>query len=163
VLAGAKAGINQWRDHPYEWGQGTKGYGRRLGSSIGQNVIDGTIHMGVAVLRGEDPRYFRSECRGTWARMKYALAHTLVARNDKGGRTFAAGRVAGALGGGLISRAWQPDRHRSLWYGFESGGISIGAAAGMNVLREFWPDIKKRLGSKNAVQPSPGIAREWKR
>src|SRR5690349_13147899 len=33
---GVSAGIEQWRDHPEEWGQGMKGYGKRYASSFGQ-------------------------------------------------------------------------------------------------------------------------------
>src|SRR5690349_14552636 len=36
LFSAVRAGINQWKDEPPEWGQGAAGYGRRYGSAYAQ-------------------------------------------------------------------------------------------------------------------------------
>ena len=145
LKSGAMAGISQARNRPVEWGQGWDAYGDRFASSMGQRAVSNTISFGVGALRGEDPRYFPSGQSGISARIGNALAQTFVAHTDQGGRTMAIGRVAGAFGGGFVSRTWQPEGHGILWPGFKSGAMSLTSGAVSNVIREFWPDMKKRL------------------
>jgi hypothetical protein len=145
LKSGAIAGINQARNRPVEWGRGWDGYGDRFESSMGQRAVANTISFGVAALRGEDPRYFPSGQTRTSARIASALAQTFVVHTDNGGRTVAIGRVAGALGGGFVSRTWHPEGHGIIRPGVQRGAISLASGAVSNVIREFWPDIKKHL------------------
>ena len=128
-----------------EWGHGWDGYGDRFGSSMGQRAVANTISFGVGVLRGEDPRYFPSGQTRILARIGSALAQTFVVHTDNGGRTVAIGRVAGAFGGGFVSRTWQPEDHGIIRPGVQSGAISLASGAVSNVIRELWSDIKKHL------------------
>ena len=145
LKSGAVAGINQARTRPVEWGRGWDGYGDRFGSSMGQRAVSNTISFGVGALRGEDPRYFPSGQTRILARIGSALAQTFVVHTDNGGRTVAIGRVAGAFGGGFVSRTWQPEGHGIIRPGVQSGAISLASGAVSNVIRELWPDIKKHL------------------
>ena len=145
LKSGAIAGIKQSQNQPVEWGRGWDGYRDRFGSSMGQRAVANTISFGVGELRGEDPRYFPSGQTSTSARAGSALAQTFVVHTDHGGRTVAIGRIAGALGGGFVSRTWQPGDHGILRPGVRSGAISLASGAVSNVIREFWPDIKKHL------------------
>jgi hypothetical protein len=145
LKSGAIAGINQGRNHPMEWGRGWDGYGDRFGSSMGQRAVANTITFGVRALRGEDPRYFLSGQTRISARIKSAVAQTLVVHSDNGGRTVALGRIAGAFGGGVVSRTWHPEGDGILWPGIQSGAMSLVYGALSNIFHEFWPDIKKHL------------------
>ena len=145
LKSAAIAGINQARNRPVEWERGWEGYGDRFGSSMGQRAVSNTISFGVGALRGEDPRYFPSGQSGISARIGNALAQTFVAHTDQGGRTMAIGRVAGAFGGGFVSRTWQPEGHGIIRSGLRSGAMSLTSGAVSNIIREYWPDMKKRL------------------
>ena len=145
LKSGVTSGIKQARNQPVEWGRGWDGYGNRFGSSMGQRAVSNTITFGVGALRGEDPRYFPSGQTRISARIGSALAQTFVVHTDHGGRTVAIGRVAGAFGGGFISRTWKPEGHGIIRSGVQSGAISLSSGAVSNVIREFWPDIKKHL------------------
>ena len=145
LKSGAVAGINQARNCLVEWGRGWDGYGDRFGSSMGQRAVANTISFGVGALRGEDPRYFPSGQTRILARIGSALAQTFVVHTDNGGRTVAIGRVAGAFGGGFVSRTWQPEDHGIIRPGVQSGAISLASGAVSNVIRELWSDIKKHL------------------
>lgn len=136
----ASAAINTARNYPHEWGSGAGGFARRAGSAFAQHAVAGTIEVGVGSLLHEDLHYRRSHLRKTWPRMKYAVKNTfIVPRTDRRGKTLATGRIAGNLGGGLISRAWQPASAAGVGAGLASGGIGIGAEVGVNVAHEFWP------------------------
>jgi hypothetical protein len=139
----ATSGWAQWRDDPAEWGQGMEGYGRRYASRVGQSMINNSIRFGIGAALREDPRYFPSESKGVLPRMGHALAYTFVARTNRGGSTFAVSRVAGALGSAFISNTWHPAGEDDTYHAFGRAGITLATDAGMNVFREFWPDIKR--------------------
>ena len=42
----------------------------------------------------------------------------------------------------FVSRLWQPARLHTVSSGLSSSGISLGADAASNVVREFWPEIR---------------------
>lgn len=141
----ASAGINTARNYPHEWGTGAGGFAKRAGSAFGQHAVAATIEVGVGKMLHEDLHYRRSNLQGTWPRMKYAVKSTfIVPRTDRPGKTVAVGRVAGNMGGGLISRAWMPASAASVGAGLASGGIGLGADVGVHVAREFWPQKKRR-------------------
>lgn len=144
--AAAGAGFGFALKRPAEWARTAGGYGRRFGSSLGQFAVKSAIQFGVGALRHEQQAYERAESGGVWPRTRHALVSTVwVRRSNREGKTVGAGRIAGSLGAGFISRLWQPTRLRTIGGGFASGGISLGADAGINVLREFWPDLRKRV------------------
>ena len=126
-----------------------------LGSALGEHVIKETIQFGVATAHHEDLHYYRSNKHGTLPRLGYAVKSTfIVPRTNKAGKTVAAGRVSGALGAGIISRAWQPASAAGIGAGVASGGIILGADVGANVAREFWPR-KKHVTAHAAVHKRP--------
>src|SRR5262245_38448891 len=107
------------------------------------HIVGNTIQFSVAAVRHEDLHYYRSGERRFGPRMRHALVSTVVTRKTTTGKkTVAARRISGSFGSGLISRAWQPAATRTLGGGLATGGMSLGAAAGANVAREFWPRKK---------------------
>jgi hypothetical protein len=139
------SGLAQWRDSPYEWGQGWDAYGTRYGSRFAQHLVKRAFITATQVIDGEDPRRIRSERTKLWHRTQDAVKYTFVSRRDNGSRGFAYSRVIGAYAGGFISRAWHPSRLHTFPEGLSSGTISLGVETGMNVLNEFMPDILRKL------------------
>jgi hypothetical protein len=163
----AGAGIGQLRNHPHEWGQGVGGFAKRVGSSFGTHVVNGTIQMGVAAAHHENLRYQRSNRQGFWPRTKYAVKSTfIVPRTNRTGKTVALSRVSGNLGAGMISRAWQPASSAGLGAGLATGGIGLGAEVGVNMAREFWPKKKAKKAAivRSRTHPLPYVrvhTTEW--
>ena len=143
IRGGAGAAIQQARNNPREWGRGGAGFGKRLASGFGEHVIKGTIEFGVASVRHEELGYRPSGKQGFGPRLKYALTSTVVThKTTTGQKTFASGRVSGALGSGFISRLWMPARFHTISSGIATGGVLLGVDAGTHVAREFWPEIR---------------------
>ncbi len=148
LRSAGRAGVGQLRNSPHEWGQGIGGFTKRFGSGVGTHVVKTGIEMGVGALHHENLHYQRSNRRGTIPRLKYAVKSTfIVPKTNRRGKTVALGRVSGAMGAGVVSRAWQPASAAGLGAGVASGGIALGADVGANVAREFWPrkHAKSRL------------------
>ena len=157
----ATAAIGTLRNRPHEWGGGPGGFAKRFASHLGQHAVKETIQLGVATWRHEDLHYHRSNLHGTLPRMKYALVSTFIVpkTNRPGKKTVALGRISGNLGGGLISRAWQPASAAGVGAGLASGGIGLGAEVGVNMAREFWPHkherMRKLISHSHAAAHSP--------
>jgi hypothetical protein len=143
--AAAGAGIGQWRNGPYEWELGIEGYGRRYASSYGYVVIQNVAAFGLDSTLHIDPRYHPSGSAPFWDRMKYAVKQTAITHGDDGRPAFNWSAIGGHLAAAQIAEAWHPDRSSSIGGGFVRGGIGIGSNALSNVLREFWPDIRRKL------------------
>jgi len=157
--AGAAAGISQAKGTPYEWGGGVAGYARRLGSAFGKHIVKSSIQYSIAHLRHEELEYRGSGKDGAGPRLRYALVSTVIThKTTTGERTVSTSEIAGVVGSGLISRLWQPASLHTVASGFGSAGISLGADAGYNVVREFWPEIRhpRRNKQKNARKPVAG-------
>ena len=134
--AGA-AGIDQWRDHPEEWGQGMKGFGRRYASNLGQNAIQQTVTYGLDEAFGLDTGFKKSTREGFGARLKDALIQNVTSRTKSGKRVVSVPRFAGAYSAAVISReTWYPERY-SYKDGLRAGTGSLLTGFGINLLREF--------------------------
>lgn len=131
------AGIDQWRDHPEEWGQGMKGFGRRYASNLGQNAIQQTVTYGLDEAFGLDTGFRKSARDGFGNRVKDALLQNVTSRTKSGNRVISVPRFAGAYSGALISRAtWYPDRY-SYKDGLRAGTANLLTGFGFNLVREF--------------------------
>lgn len=134
--AGA-AGIDQWRDHPEEWGQGMKGYGRRYASNFGQNAITQTVTYGLDEAFRLDTGFKKSKNEGFGARAKDALLDNITSRTKSGKRIISVPRFVGVYTGAVVSReTWYPDRY-TYKDGLRAGTGTLLTGFGINLLREF--------------------------
>jgi hypothetical protein len=157
VMTGVGAAVNQANDTPHEWGQGAAGLARRFGSAFGKHIVHKAIQYPVAKLLHEELFYQRSNKQGFGPRLKAALVAVVVTRKTTTEQvTVNVAEISGAFGSGLISRLWQPASTRTISEGFESGGITLGVDAALNVIREFWPEIR-HPHSHAALQSTPSL------
>jgi len=139
------AGLSQIENSNPSFGQGMKGYALRYAAAYGDQVIGNMMTEGVfPSLLHEDMRYYRRGKGGRLERTFYALTCILVTRTDAGGTRFNFSEVAGNSAAVAISNAYNPDI-RSLPENFEKLGVQLGADALSNLLKEFWPDVKRKL------------------
>src|ERR1700722_7256022 len=74
---------------PPEWGGGIGGYGKRVASNFGVNLVTQTTRYGLSELFHEDTLYYRCDCTGFGHRLGHALISTVTARRgDDGHRVF---------------------------------------------------------------------------
>ena len=131
------AGVNQWRDHPEEWGQGMKGYGKRYASSLGQNAIHQTVTYGLDLGLGLDTGFQKSNREGFGPRLKHALLENITSRTKSGNRVISVPRLAGVYSGAIIAhQTWYPDRY-NIQDSLRSGTTQFLTGFGINLVREF--------------------------
>ena len=145
VTEGGAAGLSQILDSPWQWGDGGALYGKRFANDMAYNGIRWSLTYATSVLMKEDDRYFASEEKAAWPRVRHALASVFTAHKRDGRTVFASSSVAGIAGASLISRAWSPENWQTPSATARSMGISIAGTAGFNLAREFLPDAMHRL------------------
>jgi hypothetical protein len=144
ILAAGMAGLAQLTDQHAVFGQGVKGYSKRLGGSVADQLIGNMLTESVMpTLFHQDPRYFRRGRGGIWARTGYAASRVLVARNDRGNWTFNAGEVGGNAIAAAIGNAYYRDE-RTLGDNFQRFYVQMATDSFSQILKEFWPDIKRK-------------------
>jgi hypothetical protein len=145
VFAGMGAGLDQLRDRPREWGQGWGPYFERYGSHLGQYFIQRSIMFSVQAFDHEDARYYRSKRRSFQGRLGDAFLHTVWRHDDSGGMMPAYSEFLGDYGAAAVSRAWWPQRFHNGSAILVAGSDTVLIDAGINVLHEFAPDVKRKL------------------
>jgi hypothetical protein len=77
--------------------------------------------------------------------VKYAVKSSVLARSDDGTQHLSVSQIGSTAGAAFISRLWQPRSNNSAGDGAVSFGISMATNAGVNVIREFLPDITRHV------------------
>src|SRR6202049_2789622 len=142
MLAGQSMAL---RSYP-EFRNGMAGYSRYYWRAFADQASGSFFTEAfIPAVTHEDPRYYTLGHGGFFHRVKYALSRIAVTKTDSGGRGFNYSEVAGnALEAGL-SNLYYPPEERSL----HNTGINylsqLEAASINNIVREFWPDIRRKL------------------
>jgi hypothetical protein len=131
------------------FGQGMKGYALRFATAYGDQMIENVMTEGlVPILTHEDPRYFRLGEGTLLGRTGYALKQIVITRTDSGGHTFNISEWGGNAAAVAISNAYYPDT-RTASNNVQRLLVACGTDAFLDILKEFWPDVKKKLKRKN--------------
>jgi hypothetical protein len=95
----------------------------------------------------EDPRYFRLGEGSGPRRTFYAVTRILVTPTDKNHETFNFAEWGGNATAVAISNAYYADGRNAV-NNAERLLIQCGTDALSNVLKEFWPDVKRHFSKK---------------
>lgn len=142
AAAGAASG-GQIGNDPKEWTRSWKGYGKRVGTTFALFTIDTGVHEAGDGMLGLDPRYFRCNCRGGRRRTWNAVEMSFLAYNGRGRKRIDFPQLAGAYGSGMIVTTWYPNRYDPLVQGVQMGHQQMGLAVGVNLIREYSPELKR--------------------
>jgi hypothetical protein len=61
--------IQELKNNPHDWSQGSKGFAKRIGSALGQHIVKNSIQYPVAAIRHEELAY-RSQARKVLAEVE---------------------------------------------------------------------------------------------
>jgi hypothetical protein len=149
------AGISQALNSPREYGQGAAGYGKRYGAIFTDGLTNSIFATGLyPSLLHQDPRFYRRGEGKVFNRVEYAVTRVLITRQDSGRRAFNFSEIMGNLTSGAVSTAYYPDSQRNLADVAQRSGVQLGFDAGFYVLKEFYPDIVRKL-FRHTDQPRP--------
>jgi len=146
------AGLDQWGENPEEWGSGMDAFGKRFASRMGVLAVRNSVRLGTDVALGIDPRYDRCDCAGFLARTGHAWKRVVASRSDAGNEMPAYSNFTGAYITPMITHSWYPDRLNTWDRKLESGTLYLGWRGVSNMLREFWPDVKRKFRRGDGFQ-----------
>ncbi len=149
ALAMVFAGEAQLTKADPSFGQGGAGYGRYFGTAYGDYLIGDFMTEGIyPTLLHQDPRYFRKGTGSGWSRFGYAVGQIIFTHNDEGKTAFNYSEILGNSSAVAISMAYYPD-NRDASDAVVKLCNQLGVDAASNVLKEFWPEIQKKLTRKH--------------
>ncbi len=149
---GVLAGIAQAKNDPDEWGQGWDAYAKRYGASFADNSI-GT-YMTTAIfpsLLHEDPRYYQMREGKFSRRSYYAMNRLFVTRTDAGRTRFNYSESVGNAAAAALSNIYHPAEDRTAARNASTFAFLILYDGLSNELKEFWPDIKRKVLHKDTA------------
>ena len=158
---GFLAAISQAQNSEPGFGQGWGGYGKRYASAFADGTIENfTVGALLPVILHQDPRFFQSSEGSFTHRAGYAVSRIFITRTDSGNSQFNYSEIVGsALSAAISTNTYHP---RSMIIATKSGprflpsdrtlsntasvwGSQIGYDAITIVVKEFWPDIHRKL------------------
>ena len=131
------AGMEQAGDR-LDYGQGMKGYGKRLGAAGLGNFTN--IMVGGAILPSllhQDPRYFYKGSGTARSRIRYAMMHPFVCKGDNGKWQPNYSSMGGDLSSAALSNAYYPKADRGAGLVLTSFVIDPGARVAAALAQEF--------------------------
>ena len=169
VWYAALAGISQAENSEPGFGQGAEGYGKRYGAYIADGTIENFMVGAVfpAMLR-QDPRFFQSGKGSFFHRTGYAVSRALVTRTDSGRSAFNYSEIFGSAVSSAISTYSYHPRRTLIGESVSNGVVTLkyavsdrtlkntasvwGSQVGYDtitfVIKEFWPDIRRKMQKK---------------
>lgn len=147
---GALSAIAQARNDPKEWGQGWGAYGKRFGANFADNSI-GT-YMTTAIfpsLLHEDPRYYQLGKGRFVHRAYHGINRLFVARTDSGHDHFNYSESVGNAVAAAISNIYHVSADRTASRNATTFAFLILYDGLSNELKEFWPDIRRKVFHKD--------------
>lgn len=147
---GFLAGISQAENSEPGYGQGAQGYGKRFGAAFADGTIENYMTGAIlpSLLR-EDPRFFQKSDGTFWHRSGYAISRIFVTRTDSGHEQFNYSEIVGsAMSAAISTYSYHPRADRNLPNTASVWGSEVGYDTITIVVKEFWPDIRRKLRKK---------------
>lgn len=138
--------VDQAADAVPEWGSGKSGLGKRAGLLVSSHLMGASAAYSVAEIRGTTTAYVRCQCKGFPRRARHALVSEFIEHRLDGGITAPVARFAGLATSVAASAPLLPPRYGA-GYAMERAEVRVGADIGINMLDEFWPEIRRTLGA----------------
>jgi hypothetical protein len=168
---GLLAAISQANNSEPGYGQGWVGYAKRYGSTAADSTIENFMVGAVfASALHQDPRFYQSG-RGSFAsRSGYAVSRIFVTRSDSGHAQFNYSEIFGsAVAAGISTYSYHPrstyistptnphlfvPSERTLSNTISVWGTQVGLDTITIVIKEFWPDIHRKISHKSQAAPA---------
>jgi hypothetical protein len=145
LVAGVFAGSSMAQKQ-YAFGQGAQGFAKYYGGAFADQAIGNMMTEAIfpAVLH-QDPRYFNKAKGGFFSRTGYAISREVITLGDDGQNHFNTSELLGNAVAAGISNAYYPAVNRSFSNTANKWGQQIGLDTAFNIMKEFWPDVRRKL------------------
>jgi hypothetical protein len=144
---GFLAGVSQAENSESGYGQGAQGYGKRFGAAMADGTMENFMTSAVfpSLLR-QDPRFFQSGRGGFWHRSWYAFSRIFITRGDSGKAQVNYSEIFGsAISAGISTYSYHPHEDKTVRNTASVWGTQVGYDSLTYVVKEFWPDIRRKI------------------
>ena len=146
---GVLALIDQAENTDPSFGQGFAGYAKRYGAAFADTTIEKFMVGAVfPSLLHQDPRYYQLGEGGFFHRAGHAALRVFITRTDSGKNQFNYSEVAGSALAAALSNTYHPPHDRTALNSANIWLTQIWGDAVSFELKEFWPDIRRKLHKK---------------
>lgn len=141
----------QWSNRP-PFGTGNLAFAEGYGAAVAQR--EASLFLSrylIPVALHQDPRYYPApEGSSTFHRAAYAASRVLLTRADTGNQNWNGSYILGNLGSAGLANLYI--RNRDAGTIFSDFAVGMGTDAGYNIIREFWPNVRKHVPGKRVRQ-----------
>ena len=177
---GVLAALSQAENSEPGYGQGWEGYAKRYGSAFADGTIENMMVGAVfPSLFHQDPRFYQSSQGGFARRTGYAVSRIFVTRTDSGRSQFNYSEIFGsALSAAISTNTYHPwafistrfvpatdelicihnASDRTLSNTASVWGTQLIYDTITIEIKEFWPDIHRKLSHKHESDAAPQTA-----
>jgi len=141
--------LDQATGSPAQWGGGFAGYGRRVASRLGTAILQGTFQAPMAALLHDDVRYIASSQHGFKRRAWHAVKYSFLTYNGHGQPTLNVANLSAYYASTAVSVAWLPSHNNVATYTLSNATEQVGLSIPVNLLQEFWPEIRHGVLRRN--------------
>ncbi len=140
------AGFGQAANTPAGYGQGASAYGQRFGAAMANRASTNLLgNFFLCSVLHDDPRFFVMGDGSLKQSIKFALRRVVIIRKDDGGEAFNWPGIVAPLGAAGIANTYWPDAQKGAGYTFKAYGWALAGSAGVNLLKEYWPTITRKV------------------
>ena len=154
VFVGFTSAFAEWTEAHPQLRQGMTGFGRYYWRGF-VDKTDGNylVLFALPTVFRQDERYYVRGKGGFWRRFAYATTRIVITPDYKGHDSF---NISELLGRGMaqaISLTYYPSQTQTAGALASKYGYAIMRDALSNIVREFWPDIRRHFAKK---EPATG-------
>jgi len=135
--------LDQTTDSPSQWGGGFSGYRKRVASRFAAGIVQGTVQAPIAAVLHEDVRYIVSKEHGVKRRTWHAVVYSFATYNSHGQPTANIANISSYYAASAVSATWLPGYYNVARYALIDGSESLGLSIPVNMLQEFWPEVRR--------------------
>jgi hypothetical protein len=145
-FVGAIAALSQVENQEQSLGRRPAAYAVRYATSLADSSISSFLTSAIVpTLLKQDPRYFELRQGGVWHRARYAASRTLITRSRAGETQFNLSGIGGNAVAAAVSNLYYPSGDHSTAQTLTRWGTQVMWDAVSNELKEFWPDIRRKM------------------
>jgi hypothetical protein len=145
-FVGAIAALAQVGNQEKSLGRGPRAYALRYATALADSSISSFLTTAIVpTLLKQDPRYFELRKGSMWHRAGYAASRTFITRSRSGQTQFNLSGIGGNAAAAAVSNVYYPSEDHSLTQTLTRWGMQVIWDAVSNELKEFWPDIRRKM------------------
>ena len=133
------------------FGQGSGGnsdrnYSERFATAFADNAVGNFMTTAVMPsLTHQDSRYYRRGEGGVFSRLAYAASRSVITRTRDGRAAFNISEIGGNFAAAALSNLYYSPADRTMSGTLSRWGTQVMWDTAANELKEFWPDLRRRL------------------